>query len=129
MDCPVRIRLVKVVTDDAFHYQITKIHLQHENHPVSAEVAALYPENRRVEISDTVKAVCSMSSTRPLEVQQFLQETTNQKIMISDVYNIRSKLKGSLGTDENQLVTLREEISGSGGICKVSVDENEANML
>jgi hypothetical protein len=133
MDCPIKIRLTKMpceATKDGFCYKITKLCLIHQNHPTTKEVVTLYPENRRVEINDTMKAVCSMSSTRPIELKKFIEEETHQKILISDVYNIKTKLKiKSNSLDEEQIASICEEINLNGGFSKICIDHDQVNEL
>jgi hypothetical protein len=82
-----------------------------------------------VEIDATVSALCTMSSTRPREVQDFISNKTGQKVQISDVYNLKQKVKGGGEVDEEQLKTILEDDKSKGGNVNMCVDENEVISL
>ncbi len=88
-------------------------------------MCALYSENRRVEMDETVSALCTMSSARPREIQNFISKKTSQKIMISDVYNMKQKIKGVSEADEEQLKTMMGNIKLEDGNISACVDEDE----
>lgn len=125
MDCPVKIRLKKILHQDTLAYKITRLCLQHENHPMSVEVASLYPENRRVVVDEMIEAVCSLPSTRPMELMKFIQDKTQQRVLIHDVYNLKYRLRGIVVEDEEILKSLAQDIIVNGGFCKISVDESQ----
>lgn len=105
VECPVKIRLTRIENDSGYAYKVVRLCLTHENHASSSEVTSLYPENRRVELNDTVRAVCEMDSTRPMEIQTFLTQTTGRlqlEVQIEELckWNRRSLVGESPG--ENQ---------------------------
>jgi hypothetical protein len=125
MNCPVVIRLKQVTRGNGWAYQISKIWLEHQDHPVSAEVCALYPENRRIVMTDTVKAMCSLASARPMEVRKFIEQSTHQKIVMSDVYNMKVSMKGERAEDEDEILNIGRGIIEKGGFFKISIDDEQ----
>jgi hypothetical protein len=96
LDCKMCLRLVLVdVHDiDECYLEVRKLEVNH-NHPVSKELFACYPKNRRLE-SDQLDFATSLLKVdvQPSKVKLLLKDKHEGKCVTSqDLRNVKSKLK------------------------------------
>ncbi|GFS03191.1 expressed conserved protein [Elysia marginata] len=88
----IRLGLKKQVTGD-YVLEIKNSNLEHNNHPVTAENAYKYPENRRVNVDEKLKSVIVSQEAKPKHLLEIIKKDQAKTLLSRDLYNLKRKLR------------------------------------
>ncbi|GFN95562.1 pterin-4-alpha-carbinolamine dehydratase, partial [Plakobranchus ocellatus] len=81
--------------------EVKSSRLEHNNHPVSAENAIKYPENRRVSMNDKIKDLVTKPNMRSKDVLEIIKNEQDKSLSSKDLYNLKRKLQ----SEDNPSIT------------------------
>ncbi|GFS16872.1 zinc finger SWIM domain-containing protein 3, partial [Elysia marginata] len=112
-----------VVFVKEFCSKVKSLDLTHKNHPVDEKTAAVYPENRRPVITETVKAMAGAKITRK-NLRHFISESQGICMLPQDVYNMSRRMNVCDKSDSEGVEELLRVIRDQGGHTKFGMNES-----
>ncbi|RUS79156.1 hypothetical protein EGW08_013064, partial [Elysia chlorotica] len=73
--------------------EVKSSNLEHINHPITAENAFKYPENRRVQVNEKLKSVIISPKSKPKQVLEYIKKDQAKTLSSRDLYNLKRKLQ------------------------------------
>ena len=87
------------------------------------QTAAVYPENRRAEVTETLKALTTAHVPRK-NIRKYIADSQGIDMLPQDVYNLTRKLSVCHGTDSEGVEDVLKGIRDEGGCTKFGVNES-----
>ncbi|KAK3776343.1 hypothetical protein RRG08_002996 [Elysia crispata] len=92
--CKAFIRLgLKQQHSGEYVLEVKSSNLEHNNHPITAENAFKYPENRRVQVDEKLKSVIISPEAKPKQVLEYIKKDQAKTLSSRDLYNLKRKLQ------------------------------------
>lgn len=108
---------------------VKAVHLNHEGHMTDQQTYDHYPENVRLNSTETKKAeeMIAAGGNKKIIKMQLMNGREGKSVLIKALHNIQTKMQKNIGTANGDLVTLYDILAAIPGamVRFISNDENE----